>query len=251
MQIVLSGNRVIAHGEDCFLSMGGTVICEETGKAYPNATIAEVDAIPADVDSVGYEYHAGVFVPCAPYGKTNKGSVMLACDECGAPRSSDITSENGGLHIPGELTGAKMPADVLARLGMNSGDLADALVAIKNGGVKCATGQYTGAGTYGSANKNTLNFGFKPLLVFVAHKAVRGTADDSTVNYYNVRWAQMLAVAGQTQAFVQTSWEYNDGNYNMYTATVSWTDTGISWYSTEKGQQLNQDGTTYVYFAIG
>ena len=89
MQIVLIGNRVVAHGENCFLCMGGTVICEETGKAYPNATVAEVDAIPTDIDTVGYEYRAGVFVPCAPYGKTEDGRILLACDECGTPRVSD------------------------------------------------------------------------------------------------------------------------------------------------------------------
>ncbi len=88
MQIVLSGNRVMAHGDSCFLSMGGTVICEETGKAYPNATIAEVDALPADIDSVGYEYHAGVFVPCAPYGRSDDGYIMVSCNECGTPRVS-------------------------------------------------------------------------------------------------------------------------------------------------------------------
>lgn len=88
MQIVLSGNRVVAHGDNCFLCMGGTVICNDTGKAYQNATVAEVDAIPADIDTVGYEYHAGVFVPCAPYGETEDGRVLLACDECGTPRAS-------------------------------------------------------------------------------------------------------------------------------------------------------------------
>ena len=158
MQIVLSGNRVIAHGEDCFLAMGGTVICEETGKAYPNATIAEVDAIPADVDSVGYEYRAGVFVPCAPYGKTQKGRLMLSCDECGAPRSSDLTSENGGLHIPGVLSGAKMPADILSLLGMTDGYLADAFAALKNGDVRIITGQYTGTGASGTANTRRITF---------------------------------------------------------------------------------------------
>lgn len=80
MQIVLIGNRVVAHGEDCFLCMGGTVICEETGKAYPNATVAEVDAIPVDIGKVGYEYHAGVFVPCAPFG-VGDGNLAVVCGE--------------------------------------------------------------------------------------------------------------------------------------------------------------------------
>lgn len=91
MQIVLSGNRVIAHGENCFLAMGGTVICEETGKAYQNATIAEVETLPADIGSVGYEYHTGIFVPVAPYGKTDGGYIMAACYECATPRATDIT----------------------------------------------------------------------------------------------------------------------------------------------------------------
>ena len=101
MQIVLSGNRVIAHGDNCFLAMGGTVICEETGKAYQNATIAECENCPADIGSVGYEYHAGVFVPCAPYGKDNgNGTILVACEECGAPKDS-------GLRID-EIIGARL-----------------------------------------------------------------------------------------------------------------------------------------------
>lgn len=88
MQIVLSGNRVIAHGEDCFLSMGGTVVCNDTGRSYQNATVAEVDAVPADIDSVGYEYRAGHFVPCAPYGK-GKGNLAVLCDgDCKAIKDS-------------------------------------------------------------------------------------------------------------------------------------------------------------------
>lgn len=101
MQIVLSGNRVIAHGDNCFLAMGGTVICEETGKAYSNATVAEVDILPADIDRVGYEYHAGVFVPCAPYGMDNgNGTILVACEDCKTPKDS-------GLRID-EIIGARL-----------------------------------------------------------------------------------------------------------------------------------------------
>jgi len=116
MQIVLSGNRVVAHGTDCFLSMGGTVICEETGKAYQNATLAEVEAVPADIDTVGYEYHAGVFIPCAPYGE-GAGALMVACEDCGTPKRSKVTADaDGGLHIPGKLTGAQT-ADRFLKVG--------------------------------------------------------------------------------------------------------------------------------------
>lgn len=90
MQLVLSNNRVLAHGEN-FISMGGTVINTETNKVYQNATVAECDGCPSDIDTVGYEYHAGDFVPCAPYGAgDNNGYVMEVCTNCAAPRNSGI-----------------------------------------------------------------------------------------------------------------------------------------------------------------
>lgn len=127
MQIVLVGNRVVAHGEDCFLCMGGTVICKETGKAFSNATVAEVDTIPADIDTVGYEYHAGVFVPCAPYG-VGAGELMVACEECGTPKRSKVTADaEGGLHIPGYLTGAKIADETATALGLTDATVNGAL----------------------------------------------------------------------------------------------------------------------------
>lgn len=96
-QLVLSGNRVIAHGEDCFLSMGGTVICPESGRVYQNATVANTEGgLPADIDEVGYEYHAGEFVPCAPYGK-GAGNLAVVCnDDCKSIKDSGISSDNLG-----------------------------------------------------------------------------------------------------------------------------------------------------------
>lgn len=95
MQLVLSNNRVIAHGEN-FLAMGGTVINTATGAKYENATVAECDGCPSDIDSVGYEYHAGVFKPCAPFGKgNNNGYFMEVCETCATPRSSGIPIKKG------------------------------------------------------------------------------------------------------------------------------------------------------------
>lgn len=91
MQLVLSNNRIIAHGEN-FLSLGGVVINTETGAKYENATIAECEGgCPSDINEVGYEYHAGVFVPCAPFGKgNNNGNFMEVCETCATPRNSGI-----------------------------------------------------------------------------------------------------------------------------------------------------------------
>lgn len=67
MKLVLSGNTVIGHGEN-LIPMGCTVIDSDTGKIYQNATIAECENCPKDLDIIGYEYRSGVFVPCHPYG---------------------------------------------------------------------------------------------------------------------------------------------------------------------------------------
>ena len=90
MQLVVSGNRILAHG-DGFLSMGGTVINTETGKAYQNATVVECENCPSDIDKVGYEYHAGAFVPCAPYG-VGDGNLAVVCGEdCKSIKDSAVS----------------------------------------------------------------------------------------------------------------------------------------------------------------
>ena len=95
MQLVLCNNRVVAHGEN-FLSLGGVVINTETGAKYENATIAECECCPSDINEVGYEYHSGIFVPCAPYGKgNNNGYFMEVCETCATPRNSGIPIKGG------------------------------------------------------------------------------------------------------------------------------------------------------------
>lgn len=93
MQLVLCNNRVMAHGEG-FLSMGDVVINPETGAKYEGATIAECDSCPSDIGKVGYEYRAGIFTPCAPFGKGD-GTVPVLCDdECKATKDSGIPLES-------------------------------------------------------------------------------------------------------------------------------------------------------------
>lgn len=130
MQIVVSGNRVLAHGEN-FLAMGGTVVNTETGKVYQNATVVECENCPADIDKVGYEYHAGVFVPCAPYG-VGLGNIAVVCNEdCKSIKDSgyDVRILNNVAHV--------------------------------------VTGSYTGSGKYGESNPNTLTFDTIPKLVVI------------------------------------------------------------------------------------
>ena len=97
---------------------------------------------------------------------------------------------------------------------------------------KIETGSYVGTGTYNSASPNTLTFGFVPQLVFLFMApsprfavAANGqsvfrsdTAETSSIGYTNVKW---------------------DGNT-------------MSWYNrTNADEQLNKNGQTYHYIAIG
>ena len=95
-QLVVSGNRVLAYGDSCFLSTGGTVVCTVTGRVFQNATVVnDCGPLPSDIDSVGYEYHSGAFVPCAPYGEDNgNGKVMVACEECASPKTTPYTIDH-------------------------------------------------------------------------------------------------------------------------------------------------------------
>lgn len=90
MQLVVSGNRILAHGEDCFLAMGGTVICTESGRVFQNATVVTCEGCPSDLGKVGYEYHAGQFVPCAPYGVGDGNVAVLCADSCKSIKDSGI-----------------------------------------------------------------------------------------------------------------------------------------------------------------
>lgn len=110
MQLVLSGDRIIAHGEN-FLAMGGVVINTETGAKYENATVTESNGCPSDIDKVGYKYKAGVFVPCAPFAGNgnNNGYFMEVCESCATPRSS-------GIPIKGGLKLENMADDVVAEI---------------------------------------------------------------------------------------------------------------------------------------
>ena len=86
-------------------------------------------------------------------------------------------------------------------------------------------GSYTGTGTYGSGSKNVLTLPFKPLVVFVTSGS-----------------------AGTTIPMVRPGTGAMNGNAAL---TVTWAETGVSWYSANAANQLNTAGTTYHYFAIG
>ena len=98
------------------------------------------------------------------------------------------------------------------------------------GSARIATGSYAGTGTHGSANKNSLSFGFQPKLV-----AISG-GDSFTKGSLAVRGGNFVIFSGTASRVITSTWEGNT----------------VSWYSTESAdQQNNITDVTYHYVAIG
>lgn len=138
-------------------------------------------------------------------------------------------------------TNAAVPDDILSLLsksviaqGTKITDVLGNLIAIPAGqikdGVKIATGSYTGTGTYGSSNPNSLTFEFNPKLVLVNDNYQYG----------------LIAIKGSTGALAAA---------NTMQQYVSWGSNTVSWYCNGTRQsannQYNAAGTTYNYIAIG
>ena len=108
------------------------------------------------------------------------------------------------------------------------------------GGVpKIATGSYTGTGTYGADNPCSLTFNFSPTLVVVScWRAVSATTTRSVVGIF-LRDDHGMRITQNT-------------NYASRILYAAWAETSISWYSWDgDDDQLNYDGITYHYLAIG
>lgn len=113
-------------------------------------------------------------------------------------------------------------------------DVLGNLISIPSGqikdGVKIATGSYTGTGTYGASNPNSLTFEFEPKLVLVNENSQYG----------------LIAIKDCTAALAAV---------NTMQQRVTWDNKTVSWYCTGTNRsaftQYNAAGTTYNYIAIG
>lgn len=107
--------------------------------------------------------------------------------------------------------------------------------------VQIATGSYTGTGTYGESNPNSLTFDFAPKMIIAVYggKAYNGQL------YYPI-----LMLLNPLDAWVN-SYSGNSGIGGAKTV-VTWSGNTVSWYSTaDVNSQLNASGTTCHYIAIG
>ena len=104
-------------------------------------------------------------------------------------------------------------------------------------GVKIETGSYTGTGTSGASNPNSLTFAFEPKLVII--QASQGYGD------------QMLVFIYKTGEELLMPWQSTSGSF---TNIGKINNNVVSWYLTGNNNayyQLNESNTKYYYVAIG
>ena len=90
-------------------------------------------------------------------------------------------------------------------------------------------GSYTGTGACGEENKTSLSFDFVPVIVLM-----RGSGDR------------------YTGVFIRGSYSGGSTATSSATASVTWSEHGLTWYNAESPDyQNNSGGSTYSYVAIG
>lgn len=112
------------------------------------------------------------------------------------------------------------------------------LTDLGSGGQNCraVVGSYVGTGTYGEANKLTLQAPFTPLLVLITN------APDSENNGLQL-WLRGM--------------QTGDNGYSGRSVTLEWGERTVSWYSTVSNVggpdylQMNGNGVTYHYAILG
>lgn len=111
------------------------------------------------------------------------------------------------------------------------------LAAAFTGRAKIETGSYTGTGTYGTDNRNSLTFGFVPQLVIIIE------------DYYSSGTFQLhygIFANGARSGIMA----YTGGNGAAL--ILSWSDSTMTWYNASSAaNQLNASGRPYAYVAIG
>lgn len=177
----------------------------------------------------------------------NPGRVLITPENGSAAYYATMTRADNPTQEGTPLNKASLLKDATAELfGLGTDAVPDdALNAIKtliNGAnanadtkAKVATGSYTGTGTFGSSNPNSLTFDFVPLFVVVTQQSTYGPKT-------------ILLVNGQTRTSHLTA------SSSSYGLTVSWNDNVVNWYANSSDgtadSQLNIKGAKYYYAAI-
>ncbi len=109
--------------------------------------------------------------------------------------------------------------------------------------VRIATGSYTGTGTYGSSNPNSLTFEFEPKAIFM-------WAVNNGIRFPNALAATTyIAAIPANNVYYYGGFDYPSQSRGQIKRSID--GKTITWYSTDPGYQLNSSAFTYYYLAIG
>ena len=148
----------------------------------------------------------------------------------GTPLNKDTLLKDATAALFGLGTDA-VPDDVLAKISELIGGL-ETDIATRP---QIATGSYVGTGTYGSRNPTTLNFEFRPKLIFIYPSSGYSTYGAGVF---------IIGKEAQSNYFTWVSSNVGDGEFFI-------SNNGVSWYGDGAAEQLNQSVVTYRYIAIG
>lgn len=158
-------------------------------------------------------------------GQTNIYDMTMADDpvEVGTPLNKASLLKDATAALFG-LTDTAVPDDVFAL--------------IASGRAQIEVGTYTGTGTYGSSDKNSITFSFTPKMVLIRDQAAT-----------NLSYMQMAApyIFGNQTFFTSTDMStFRKQVVDISGATMNWySDGGNAQY------QMNASGKTYEWIAIG
>ena len=138
---------------------------------------------------------------------------------------------------------------VMADFNADNQKVDEALHSIRSSIPHVCSGSYVGTGTSGADNPNTLifNFPIQFLAVTTNEEYVRPPILDDIGPWFFIRpWTSSNRV-------------YNSNvTANAYLTHVKWLENGVSWYAQcingepmDPDRQLNKEGITYHYIAIG
>lgn len=113
------------------------------------------------------------------------------------------------------------------------------------GATRCATGTYTGTGTYGATNPNSLTFDFVPKVLFIVASTPGGSTTGSNI--------AVLFPLGYTSSYRNYSYFYTGSTtVNATTGTYAkLSGTTVSWYNESTAGLQQNESKTYYYYAIG
>ena len=156
--------------------------------------------------------------------------------EKGDPLSKETLLTDATAALYG-LDATAVPDEVLAA----ARSLISAAQSTADSKCKIVSGSYTGTGTYGSDNKNSLTFDGTPKLLIVSSTVTSAYGGRHT-------YPQLIFVYGESGDIASL---ITSGSEVFSSAKVSGIGNTVSWYSAdEAAQQLNVSGTKYNYIAI-